>query len=256
MLYYRDKGKGKGVVFLHGFLENSRMWRYFQNRLSKKYRVIVVDLPGHGRSSKKTKEVNRMEDMAEGVNEVLEYLKIEEVVVIGHSMGGYVALAFADRYKYKVLGLGLFYSTTLPDDDAKKEQRLKAAEVVVKNPKEFFRLSIPNLFAQENLPKLQLEIKKAISWAKHASLTGISAALKGMRLRQDRTDVVRNLGKPVLVITGKYDNTVKKADELERTLEGIENISFYNLPTGHMGALEAPEENLKIIGDWLDENFK
>ncbi|MDR1876639.1 MAG: alpha/beta hydrolase [Flavobacteriaceae bacterium] len=255
MLYYRDKGKGKAVIFLHGFLENSRMWRYFQNKLSKKYRVITLDLPGHGRSSKKTNEVNRMEYMADKVNKVLEHLKLEEVIIIGHSMGGYVALAFAGEYKYKVLGLGLFYSTTLPDDDAKKEQRLKVAEVVVRKPKEFFKLSIPNLFAQENLPKLQSEIKTAISWAKHASLTGISAALKGMRLRQDRTEVVRNLGKPVLVIIGEYDNSVKNS-ELEKNLENIENVSFHKLPTGHMGALEAPEENLRIIENWLDENFK
>ncbi|MCT6868602.1 alpha/beta hydrolase [Apibacter sp.] len=255
MLYYRDKGKGKTIVFLHGFLENSRMWRFFQNKLSKKYRVIAIDLPGHGRSSKKTNEVNRMEDMAKKVNKVLEHLKIDEVIISGHSMGGYVALAFAEQYKYKVSGLGLFYSTTLPDDDIKKEQRLKAAEVVVKNPKEFFRLSIPNLFAPQNVPKLQSEIKTAIKWAKHASLTGISAALKGMRLRKDRTDVVRDLGKPIFIIIGKYDNAIKNS-ELIKKMEGVKKLSIYELETGHMGALEAPEECLEILQTWLKQNYK
>lgn len=254
MLYYRDKGKGKVIVFLHGFLENSRMWRFFQNNLSKKYRVIAIDLPGHGRSSKKTNEVNRMEDMAKKVNNVLEHLKIDDVIIIGHSMGGYVALAFADLYKYKVSGLGLFYSTTLPDDEIKKEQRLKAAEVVVKNPKEFFRLSIPNLFAPDNVPLMQSEIKTAISWAKHASLTGISAALKGMRLRKDRTDVLRNLDKPILLILGKYDTAIKNA-ELINKLEGTEHLSIFEISTGHMGALEAPEECLEIMEFWLNQNF-
>ncbi|MCO6563890.1 MAG: alpha/beta hydrolase [Apibacter sp.] len=254
MLYYRDKGKGKVIIFLHGFLENSRMWRFFQNNLSRKYRVITIDLPGHGRSSKKTNEVNRMEDMAKKVNKVLEYLKIDNVIIIGHSMGGYVALAFADLYKYKVSGLCLFYSTTLPDDESKKEQRLKAAEIAVKNPKEFFRVSIPNLFAPKNVSQMQAEIKTAISWAKHASLTGISAALKGMRLRKDRTDVVRNLDKPVLIILGKYDNAIKNS-ELKNKLDGVENLSIHEISTGHMGALEAPKECLEIIEAWMNRNF-
>ncbi len=254
MLYYTEKGQGRTVVFLHGFLENLKMWEYFQKKLSDKYRVVTIDLPGHGKSSENTKEVNRMEYMAEKVNEVLEYLKIEEAIVIGHSMGGYVALAFAENFKFKVSGLGLFYSTSLPDDEAKKEQRLKAAEIVVKNPKEFFRLSIPNLFAQQNIPNLQSEIKTAISWAKEASLKGISAALKGMRLRQDRTDVIKELEKPVLIITGEYDNPAKN-QELKKSLEGVSNISWHELPTGHMGALEAPEESLHIIESWLSDKF-
>ncbi|WP_128330182.1 alpha/beta fold hydrolase [Apibacter sp. HY039] len=250
MLYFTEKGKGKAVVLLHGFLENSRMWKYFQDELSKRYRVIAIDLPGHGKSSTNSKDVNRMEYMAEKVNEVLEYLHLDEVVIIGHSMGGYVALAFADQFKYKVQGLGLFYSTTLPDDEAKKEQRLKAAEVVVKNPKEFFRLSIPNLFAQNEVPNLSEEIQQAVSWAEESSLTGISAALKGMRLRQDRTDVVRDLDKPVLIITGEFDNAIKNA-ELKKSIQDFQNVSLFELPTGHMGMLEAPKESLEIIEQWL-----
>lgn len=255
MLYYQDKGEGKTIVFLHGFLENLKTWDFFQEKLSQKYRVITIDLPGHGKSSEQTEEVNRMESIAEQVNEVLEHLKIEKIILIGHSMGGYVSLSFADLYKYKIEGLGLFYSTTLPDDENKKEQRLKAAEVAVKNPKEFFKLAIPNLFAQQNLSHLEPEIKTAISWAEEASLKGISASLKGMRLRQDRSSVIKNLEKPVFVITGTYDNAVKNV-ELRKSLEGAGNVTFYELPTGHMGALEKPEECLQIIQNWLENNFK
>jgi pimeloyl-ACP methyl ester carboxylesterase len=255
MLYYTEKGKGKTVLLLHGFLENSKMWNYFQNELSGGYRVISVDLPGHGQSSQETNEgVNRMEYMADKVNEVLEHLEIEKVIVIGHSMGGYAALALADKFKYKIDGLGLFYSTTLPDDEIKKEQRQKAPEIAGIKPEDFIRLTIPNLFAQKDIAGLQPEIKTAVSWAKETSQTGISAALKGMRLRQDRTDVVKDLGKPVLVIIGEYDNTAKNA-ELRKTLQGFSNVSFYELPTGHMGTLEAPEENLAVIKNWLNENF-
>lgn len=253
MLYYTENGKGNTIVFLHGFLENIKIWEYFNNKLSDNYHVVCIDLPGHGKSAKETNEVNRMEDIADKVNEVLEYLGVNQGVIIGHSMGGYVSLAFADKYKNKVRGLGLFYSTSLADDEAKKEQRLKAAEVATKNPKEFFRLSIPNLFAQKDSPKIKSEIDEAISLANETSLVGISASLKGMRLRKDRTDVIKNLGKPVFIISGEYDNAVK-TEELKKAVKDFPNVSFYTLPTGHMGMLEAPEKSLQIIERWLDEN--
>lgn len=253
MLYFTEKGKGNTIVFLHGFLENHKIWEYYKNELSDNYHVVCIDLPGHGNSANLTNEVNRMEDISDRVNEVLDFLNVKHAIIIGHSMGGYVSLAFADKYKTKVNGLGLFYSTPLADDEVKKEQRLKAAEVATKNPKEFFRLSIPNLFAQKNLPRLKSEIEEAISWATQTSLVGISASLKGMRLRLDRTEVIKNLGKPVFVIAGEYDNAVK-TEELKKAIKDFPNVSYYTLPTGHMGMLEAPEESLQVIKAWLKEN--
>lgn len=254
MLFYKDKGKGKSIVLLHGFLENLKMWEYFQEKLSKNYRVITIDLPGHGKSSDLSEEVYTMEYIAEKVNEVLEFLKIDNFTIIGHSMGGYVALALVDLYKSKIDGLGLFYSTTLPDDEEKKEQRLKVAEIAINSPNNFFALAIPNLFADSNSIKSKIYIEIATSWAHETTLKGISASLKGMRLRKDRTYIIKEIHKPVSILTGMYDKAIKNID-LKNNLEGLNHISFYELPTGHMGSLEAPNESLEIIETWLKTKF-
>ena len=254
MLYYIKKGEGRNIVLLHGFLENSKMWSKFQKELSKDNCVISIDLPGHGKSAAETKETNRMEYIADKINEVLEFLEVKEAILMGHSMGGYVALAFADNYRHKTSGLGLLFSTALPDSDAKKEQRLKAAELVVKNPQEFFRLTVPALFVQENLPATQKEVEEAVSWANETSPAGAAASAKGMRLRPDRVEVIRNLNKPVLILAGDKDKSLQ-VDELKKAVVDCENLTFAELPTGHMGVIEMPEESLLVVKDWLRKNF-
>lgn len=252
MLYFNKKGTGKNVVLLHGFLENSKMWSRFQEELSKDYCVISIDLPGHGKSTAETQETNRMEDMADKVNEVLEFLDVNEIVVMGHSMGGYVSLAFADNYRHKVSGLGLLFSTALPDSDAKKEQRLKAAKLVVKNPQEFFRHTVPSLFVQETLPNFRKEAEEAVAWANETSPAAAAAATRGMRLRPDRVEVIKDLEKPVLVLAGEKDKSVQ-VDELKKAIADCENVTFYELPAGHMGIIEMPKESLNIVKNWLAE---
>lgn len=253
MLHYFIEGQGKTIVFLHGFLENSKIWTNYSRVLADKYQVLRIDLPGHGESAEISQDVNRMEFMAEKVNEVLDKLKISKAVFIGHSMGGYVALAFAEMFPTKIEALCLFYSTALPDDEAKKEQRLKSAEVIVRNPKEFFRLSIPNLFNPNRLVDFQDEIQFAIKMANETSLKGVAAALKGMRLRPDRTDVISELKIPTLAIIGTYDNAAK-ANVVRKSLEDLPNVTIVELPTGHMGFLEASEDCLEVIKKWLNLN--
>ncbi len=121
-IHYTDKGKGTAIVLLHGFLENSTMWKPFISRLSKKNRVITIDLLGHGKTEC-LGYVHTMEDMAEAVKAVLSKLRLRRVVVIGHSMGGYVALAFVEKYSNNVKGLCLMNSTATADSEEKKINR-------------------------------------------------------------------------------------------------------------------------------------
>ncbi len=249
MLYYEVKGEGHPLVLLHGYLENLKMWQSITAELSKFYKVIAIDLPGHGKS-KVYGEVHTMELIAEKVNEVFVELQIKKAVIVGHSMGGYSALAFAELFPEKLKGMILLNSTSLPDSEEKKEQRLKAIEAARKNLDTMIKVSIPSLFAQKNLENLKEEVKFAKQLAKETPLEGVTAALKGMRLRPDRTNILRKFDNPIGVVIGKYDQAVNPKD-LKRIIPEKSNILVTEIETGHMAHLEAPNLTYDFIYDFM-----
>src|SRR5690606_1704452 len=254
MLHYEIIGNGKPVVLLHGYLENLKMWKKIADELSGKYRLIMVDLPGHGQS-KSYGKIHTMEFMAEKLNEVLTEIGLEEAVFIGHSMGGYVALAFTEIFPEKVKALLLQNSTTLPDSDEKKEQRLKAVEAAHKNLDTLIKMSIPSLFAEQNLIKMKEEIETAKILARETGVTGVEAALRGMRERPDRTNLLDIFKGEIGIIIGKYDKAVNP-DELKKILPDKPNISKIVLETGHMSHLEDIRGTMDFIEDFLEKAFE
>ena len=156
---YTDQGKGTAIVFLHGFLENQKMWEAFVPELSKKYRIITIDLLGHG-NSESLGYVHSMEDNADVVYAVLAELRIRKAALVGHSMGGYVALAFAELYPEAVKGLVLLNSTSRADSEERKANRDRAIKAVKQNYSNFVRLSIANLFSENNRERLATEIEQ------------------------------------------------------------------------------------------------
>lgn len=125
MLHYEISGNGtENLVLLHGFLENSNMWVDMEPTLSSKFKIIKIDLPGHGKSPK-IAEVQTMDLMAKKVNETLEVLGINHFHLLGHSMGGYVTLAYTDLFAGKVKSLTLFFSTFFADSEEKKRTETK-----------------------------------------------------------------------------------------------------------------------------------
>ena len=142
---YSDSGKGGAIVLLHGFLENQKMWQELVPELSKKYRVITIDLLGHGDSGC-LGYVHSMEENADVVHSVLSELRIRKAIFVGHSMGGYVALAFAELHPANVKGLVLLNSTSKADSEERKKNRDRAIKAVKKDYMGFIRLSIANLF--------------------------------------------------------------------------------------------------------------
>ena len=144
-IFYTDQGKGPSIVLLHGFLENTSMWNAFIPKLTKKNRIICIDLLGHG-STGCTGYIHTMEQMAEAVLAVLQHLKIRRSVLIGHSMGGYVTLAFAEANPDAVKGICLLNSTARADSAEKRKNRSRAIKVVKKNYKAFVRIAIVDLF--------------------------------------------------------------------------------------------------------------
>jgi len=241
---YSDTGKGSAIVLLHGFLENQTMWQYLIPELGKKYRVITIDLLGHGESDC-LGYVHSMEDNASVVRTVLSELRIWKAIFVGHSMGGYVALAFAELYPAIVKGLVLQNSSSKADSEERKANRARAIKAVKKDYTTFVRLSITNLFSEENREKMIDEIEKVKIEALKTPLQGIVASLEGMKIRKDRETLLRSATYPMLLILGEKDPVLNYEDGLKQ----IENTSvkLVNFPDGHMSHIENREELIKVL---------
>ncbi|MGX7667694.1 alpha/beta fold hydrolase [Flavobacterium pedocola] len=245
---YSETGKGTAVVLLHGFLENSTMWDFYIDALSKKHKVITIDLLGHGQTEC-LGYLHTMEDMADVVHAVLQELRIRKAVFVGHSMGGYVALAFAELYPDNVKGIVLLNSTSRADSDERKLNRDRAIKAVKQSYSTFISMSIANLFSEDNREKLTEEIESVKNEALKTPLQGIVAALEGMKIRKDREVILHFAPYPILLILGKKDPVLIYEDNLEQ-LEGTETqlISF---PDGHMSHIENKDQLTKVLLDFL-----
>lgn len=246
---YTDSGKGTAIVLLHGFLENSSMWESFIPEFSKKYRIICIDLLGHG-ATEPMGYVHSMEDNADAVHAVLSELKIRKAAFVGHSMGGYVALAFAELYPDAVKGIVLLNSTSRADSDERKANRDRAIKAVKQNYTNFVRLSIANLFSENNRERLVDEIENVKEEALKTPLQGIVASLEGMKIRKDREVILHFAPYPILLVLGKSDPVLNYDENIDQ----IENTSakLLSFPDGHM----SPIENREQIKKELLEFFK
>ena len=245
---YSDFGKGRIIVLLHGFLENQTMWQGLVPELSQKYRVITIDLLGHGESGC-VGYVHSMEDNAEAVHSVLSKLRIRKAIFVGHSMGGYVALAFAELYPTGVKGLVLMNSTSKADSEERKANRDRAIKAVKKDYIGFVRLSIANLFNPDNRDRLVNEIEKVRAEALKTPLQGIVASLEGMKIRKDRETLLRSATYPSLLVLGKKDPVLNYQDGLKQ----IENTTtkLVTFPDGHMSHIENRAALLRVLVDFF-----
>lgn len=241
---FTDQGKGTAIVLLHGFLENKSMWDEFVLEFAKKYRVITIDLLGHG-DTENLGYVHSMEDNADAVHEVLSHLRIRKSILVGHSMGGYVSLAFSELYPEYVKGLVLLNSTSRADSEERKTNRNRAIKAVKKDYTTFVRLSIANLFSEENREKLTNEIEKVKLQALKTPLQGIVASLEGMKIRKDREVLLHFSHFPKMLVLGKKDGVLSYDD----TIDQVENtqVELVSFPDGHMSHIENAEELKKAL---------
>ena len=245
---YSDTGKGNAVVLLHGFLENQTMWRDLVPELSKKHRIITIDLLGHG-ETECLGYVHSMEDNADIVNAVLSKLRIRKAVFVGHSMGGYVALAFAEMFPEKVKGLILQNSTSKADSEERKTNRDRAIKAVKKDYTTFIRLSIANLFNPDNRERLTDEIENVKLEALKTPLQGVVASLEGMKIRKDRETILRSATFPMLLILGKKDGVLNYEDNLKQ-IENT-NVKLITFPDGHMSHIENKNELKNVLVEFF-----
>lgn len=245
-IHYKMQGKGKPVILLHGFLESLEMWDNFAKSLIKEYTVVQIDLPGFGKSEL-VNEVHTMELLADSVKAVMDQEQIEKAVIVGHSMGGYTALAFADKYPNSLSGLCLFHSQAGADTEEAKTNRDRTIKVVERDHSGFITNFIPDLFAPENIQRLKTEIDKLKSNAKQTSLEGIVAALKGMKARTDKLELLNTLQIPILFIAGKKDKRIPAKTIMEQALLPHYSEVLLLEDIGHMGYIEAEKETLEAI---------
>ncbi len=251
------------IVLLHGFLESLDLFddpstslrAGLSTKLSKSFRVISIDLPGHGQTPT-LGYMHSMKLMAECAKSVLDSLGIRKYVIVGHSMGGYVALAFAEMFQQNVAGLCLFHSTAMPDSEEKKKDRDRVAEIVMNDHTQFVSDLIPKLFAKEKITILKEEVAKAKQVALNTSKEGIVAALKGMKERPSRELVLKNANFPVLFIIGKQDAILAWENLLLLAQLPKKSFQLVLEHAGHMGFYEAPEETFKALRKFSSACFR
>ena len=238
-----DIGTGPVVVLLHGFAEDGASWDNLAAPLSAHCRLIIPDLPA----------ISSIEDLAAAIKTLLDHLGIGKCIMIGHSMGGYIALAFAEKYPDRLAALGLFHSTAYPDNEEKKAVRRKSIEFIRKNGADLFiRQSTPALFGQythQHHPELfDAMIDRYINFSPDTLIAWYQA----MIARPDRTAVLREFHGPVLFIIGEEDTIVPLQSSLEQShLPAVSHIHLIK-NTGHEGMHEAPETCIDIIKDFIN----
>lgn len=250
-----DEGKGRVLVLLHGFPESLEIWDFLAKSLSGSYRIIRIDLPGFG-GSECFGYVHSMEEMAEQVKGVLDELGLRKYVLCGHSMGGYVAMAFAEKYPKNLSGLIMFHSSAQADSEEKKNDRDRAIAAVKADKKAFVSALLEKLFAPENLPLMKRELESLKRIASVTSAQAIIAALEGMKIRRDGRHVLSQLTTPVLFIVGKKD-VVLAAESLitqAKTCKDGQVLLLEN--AGHMGFYENPVTVEKGIRGFLRKCYQ
>ncbi len=252
---FSDTGKGRVVVLLHGFLGSHEIWEQTIANLSKSYRVIAIDLPGHG-GTDNFGYVHSMELIAKCVKKVLEHLKLKRYALVGHSMGGYAALAFADLFPDDIRGICLYHSSAYADSEEKKRDRSRSVKVVKANHRFYTSEVIRNLFASKNLKYLKKELAFASKIAGKTGKRGIVASLEGMKDRIDRRVILSLVEYPIMMVIGEHDNVLPATQLLEQS-EKIQNKQILYLEhDGHMGFLESPKTSHKALRAFLRTCFK
>ncbi len=251
---YTVIGKGQTVVLLHGFGEDSNIWAHQIAFLKNRFRLFVPDLPGSGKSSLLKGKAVSMSDYASCIKRILEKEQIEKCTMIGHSMGGYITMAFAEKYPEYLTAFGLFHSSAYADDADKKANREKAIAFIAKNgAAAFLATSIPGLFKDDEISRN--DIDNLLEKSNNFSAEALIQYYEAMISRPDRTNVLKNSKVPVLFILGEHDKAVPFKSGLEQST--LAKTTYVNIlrRSAHMGMLEETEKSNRILGDFVRNNI-
>lgn len=247
---YTTKGDC-AIVLLHGYLESLDIWDEFAKLLAPHARVVAFDLPGHGISEVKG-EIHTMAFLADVIYAGMRRLGIDKALIVGHSMGGYVALELLRRHPEVMTGIVLFHSSPNPDTEEKKNNRLREIELILGGKKELIARSFPQVgFAAQNRERFADEIEDLTEMITLTEDEGITAILRGLREREDNNETLRMSKLPQLAIFGRHDEyiPVEAAEKIVATQPQMRVVWLEN--SGHMGFIEEPEKSAAAIVDFL-----
>jgi len=245
----------KTLVLLHGYLETMYIWSQFADLLKNRYRIIIIDLPGHGISSTAPSAApNTMEFCAEVVKGVLDKCNVSKAIVAGHSLGGYVAQVFAEKYPENVEKIILFNSNPYADDPANSESHKREISIINSGKLETIAsLSIPKMYFHENLRKVDDKVCETVELCEMHDPQGIIASIKGMACRPDMSEWLSKVQKtlPMLMICGDNDlfMTVEEVGKMQEQFPDVKVVTIEN--TGHNSFIEAPEKCAELVVDFI-----
>ncbi len=246
---YLPADKSKTIIFLHGFCENSSLFTKQVEYLKQSFNLLCIDLPGFGQSNT-IKDVT-ISQMADEVKIVIDYLKIENCYLFGHSMGGYVSLAFAKKYANLLKGIGLIHSTAAKDSFERLAKRKQLIGFIQKNsPSLFYKTFFPDLFYDKENNKTV--IKELIANAEKSNPNGVIEAIKAIMMREENFTLLQNLNIPVFFAIGKHDTIITDKDMFEQAALCKTAEICYLQNSNHMGMLEETEKLNKAIENFIN----
>jgi pimeloyl-ACP methyl ester carboxylesterase len=250
-IHFSDKGSGDVVVLLHGYLESGEVWNGFAEKLSSKYRVIIIDLPGHGLSDVYG-EVHTMEFMATALKELLSMLEIKKIFLAGHSLGGYVSLAFLELFPEYLSGYCLFHSHPFADTAEAIAKRGREIEVVMSGKKNLiYPDNVTNMFAESNLDAFSEALQRSKEIASGIPGDGIIAVLNGMIRRPSRLSFMEEGKVPCLWILGAMDKYIPR-DAVQPKVKIPSNCKVVILEkSGHIGFVEEEVKSVEILSEFI-----
>lgn len=252
-LHWLALGDGPAVVLLHGFTESYHCWEPIAQALAAHYKVLVPDLPGSGGSALLPAGGAAMDEMARAVLALLDAAGVDQATVIGHSMGGYVALEMLALAPERLTGIGLVHSHPFGDDAAKQENRNRTVQAIEKRgSKAFLQGFIPQLFTPDNRQRLAATIQQLEEQAAGQSVQAYVAQTLGMRDRAPRLELLKSRALPKLVLLGAADPILPLAAGIAFATE-LDNCQLEVLAdASHMGMYESPEKTLGILVEFLN----
>jgi pimeloyl-ACP methyl ester carboxylesterase len=242
-IFYRKVGKGQPIILIHGFCETHEIWNGLEEGLSKKFTVFSIDLPGFGTSSILETPFS-IDDVGAKVCDWVIQQEIDQPVVIGHSLGGYVALAMAKQSPEKIMGIGLLQSTAFPDSEEKKANRNKVIDFVkAYGTDPFIDTFVPGLFYNNK----NEAIREVDSIARKTSLPTLLAYTTAMRDRSSSIGFIKDNKKPILILGGEKDAIIPAEITLEHGRLASNSIVYLLKDIGHMAMYESPVETQNAI---------
>jgi pimeloyl-ACP methyl ester carboxylesterase len=258
---YGQKGSGNVVVLIHGFGEDNNVWQDVADVLKANFKVVLIDLPGSGQSVVPTnilrnENLSRIDYYATLIHGLLQHLKIDSCVMLGHSMGGYITLSFVEKYGHLLKGYGLVHSTAYADSDEKKANRQRGIEMMdTYGSYAFLKTTIPNLFSSHFKQTNSKAIDALINAGKSFNVVALQNYYRAMMNRLDKTAVLKGSRMAVLFIIGTDDKAVPLKDSLEQTHMPYCTYIHVLENAGHMSMIENPNKIAVFIKVFLNDSF-